>query len=98
MTQENDFGALNGGLLDREYLIDNAEQGIECALNGVAPIDSDVSVQDFLQHFSVANQARSLADELLQQTLRISLMWMRRAHQVHRYIGIDKNHLRSATP
>ena len=53
-----------------------------------------VAVQYLLQDFGVGHQTLWAAYQFLQQPLSVSLVPVRRAHQIHRDIGIDENHER----
>ena len=98
MAKYDRFGAFNCRHFDGKHLIDDAEQRVKRALNAIATVDCHIAMQYFLQHFSVGDQARAFADEPLKQALAVTLMGMRRPHQVHRYIRVDEDHERSATP
>ena len=52
--------------VDGEDVIDDFQDGVEGGLDRVAPVDCDITVQDFLKHFGVCNQAFPLADQLFQ--------------------------------
>lgn len=43
-------------------------------LDGTAPIDSDVSLQDLLKHLCIRDQALAVADELFEQALRVGFL------------------------
>jgi hypothetical protein len=51
-------------------------------------------MQDFLQYLSIAGQTLPNRYETFQNQLRVCLVRMGRACQVHRNIGIDKDHFR----
>ena len=53
-----------------------------------------VAVEYLLQDFGVGHQTLSPAYQFLQESLSIRLVRVRRAHQIHRDIGIDENHER----
>jgi len=94
MTHHDVLGSLGGGAVDRQHLVDDVQERIECRLNRIAPIDRDIAVQDLLQNFCVRYEALTAADEFFERALRVDLMRMRRANQVHRHIGIDEDHSR----
>lgn len=92
MAQNNLFRSFHDDLIDRQHQIDNAEQSIERGLNGIRSVDSNVTVQDLLQHLGIGDQALPLANQFLEQPLRIALVGVRRTNQIHGNIGVDQNH------
>ena len=48
IPQHDFFGPLHCNPVNRQYLVNDAEQGIESRLNGVAPLDRSESVQYLL--------------------------------------------------
>ncbi len=90
--EDNFLGALHCRYVHGEHLIDNSEQGIKRRLNGIPAIDSGVSVQDFLENFGIGDEAFAVADQPFKEALRVGLVRMVRADQVHRDIGIDEDH------
>ncbi len=92
VPQYNLFGTLHHYPVNRQDLIDDAKQSVERWLNGVAPLDRYVAVQDLLQDFRIGDEALPLANELFKQSLRVGLVNMRSAHQVHGDIRVDQNH------
>jgi len=64
VPQYNLFGALHGNLVNGQDLIDDTKQSVERWLDGVAPLNRCVPVQDLLQNLSVCDEALPLADEL----------------------------------
>ena len=91
MRQQNVFGTFRCCLFDGEHGVDNPEERIERLLNGVAAADRCVAVQNLLKYFGVTDQTGSCADKMLQQSLRVGLVRMRCAHEIHRDIGIDED-------
>jgi len=81
-----------------QHLVGNSEQSVERRLDGVPTIDSDVAVQYLLQDLGIRNQALSIADQLFEQSLRVGLVRMRRANEIHWNVRIDQNHGRVPTP
>ncbi len=92
VTKDDLLGTLEDGVVDGQYLIDYAKQGIKCRLNGIAAVNRNVAMQDLLQYLGIGNQALALAEEFLDPALRVYLMRVRSAYQVHRNIGIDQDH------
>ena len=64
VPQYNLFGALHRILLNGQDLIDDTKQSVECWLDGVAPLNSCVPVQNLLQDLSICDEALPLADKL----------------------------------
>ncbi len=85
----NFFGALGCGPVHGKHLIGDAKQGIECWLDGIAPVYCHIAVQDLLQNLGIRNQAFPIADEVFQQALRVGLMGMGSANEVHGDIRVD---------
>ena len=79
---------------DRENLVDDAEESVERRLNRVAPVNRDVPMQDLLQHFHVDDQPSIVDREAFEEPLRVGLVRMRGADEVHRDVRIDQNHPR----
>lgn len=71
---EKILGRFGVASLDREKLIDHAEQRCERRLDCIAPGDGDGAVQDFLQHYRVSHQALALHDRLPEQPPRSGLV------------------------
>ena len=61
VTKDDPLGTLKDGVVDREYLIDDAKQRIECWLDSVAAVDGNIAMQYFLEHFCVGNQTLAVA-------------------------------------
>ena len=92
VPQHNIFGALDRNPIHGQDLIDHAKQGIECRLNGIEPVNRNVAVQDFLQDFRIRYEPLALADQFFKQSLRVSLVKMWSAYQIHGDIRVDQNH------
>src|SRR6267143_45959 len=98
MPHDNFLCALGCGQINGQHLVGNTEQGVERRLDGVPTIDSDVAVQYLLQDLGIRNQALSIANQLFEQSLRVGLVRMRRANEIHRNVRIDQNHGWVPTP
>ena len=72
--------------IDGEYLIDNAQHSVVRRLDRFAAIDSSVAMKNLLQDLGVRHQPLPVTDELLQKSLGVSLMRMRRSDEVHRNV------------
>jgi hypothetical protein len=92
VTKDNFLGSLEDCVVDGQYLIDHAEQGIEGWLNGVVAVDGYIAMQYFLEHFRVGDPALALAQQLLHAPLRVDLMGMGCSNKVHRNVGINQDH------
>ena len=92
VTEYNHFRALKDGTVYGQYFIDDTENRIKGRLNGIAAIDGNIAVQYLLKHFGIGYQTLAVAKQLFHQALRVDFMWVGRADQVHRNIGIDKDH------
>lgn len=92
MAQNDVFRAFEIGKLDREDLIGNSQKGVEGGLNGVAPANGDVTVEDLLEHFGIRNEALLFREKPLEYLLGIPFVGMRRSHQVHRNVRIEEDH------
>jgi hypothetical protein len=57
--------ALHGNLINRENLVDDPEQSIECRLDGIAPIYGDIAMKNLLKHLGVGNKTLPITDEFL---------------------------------
>lgn len=83
--------------LDGIHRVHDAEKRVERRLNGITTIDDRVAVENLLENFGSADKTFTIVDRALQQPLRITLMRMRRSHQVHRDVGVDQDHGPSTT-
>src|ERR1700674_1878563 len=92
VPQHNLFGALHCNPINGQDLIDDAKQGIESGLNGVAALNRHVAVQDLLQNLGIRDETLPLANELFKPSLRVGLVNMSSAHKVHGDIRVDQNH------
>ena len=79
IPEDNLLRTLDNGAVNREHLIYYTEQRVESWLNCVATIDCDIPVQDFLQDLGIGNKTLTVGDQLLEQTLCVSFVRMRRA-------------------
>ncbi len=98
VSQNNLLGAFSSGPVNLQHLIDDAQQGVKSRLDGVPAIDGDVAMQDLLQDLGVRHQALALTDQLFEQSLRVALVGVSRAHKIHRDIRVDQNHGRTPDP
>lgn len=80
-------------LLDRQHFVDNAESCMECGCDRLTPVNRSVPVEDLLQNFGTSHETLPGGDESLYYQLRLHFVRMRRAHKVHRDVGIDKDQL-----
>ncbi len=92
MSQDNLLGTLGGGPRNVKHLINDAEQGVERWLDGVPAVDGDVPMQDFLQDLCVSDQPLAVIDQLFEPSLCVALVGVRRAHEIHGDVRINKNH------
>jgi len=92
MSQDNLLGTLGGGPRDVKHLIDDAQQSVKRRLDGVPAVDGDIPMQDLLQDLGVGDEALAVSDQLFQQSLCVTLVGMRRAHEIHRDVRINQNH------
>src|ERR1700719_4370291 len=98
IPQHDFFGSLHSNPVNGQYIVNDAELGIESRLNGVAPLDGPEAVQYLLQDFRIRDQALSLADKLFEQSLGVGFVNMRAARQIHGDIQRDQNHWFLPTP
>ncbi len=92
VSEDELFSSFRGGKIHWEYFVHRVEQRVERRLYVATAINGDVAMKNFLQHLRVSDEALPLADQPFQQTLAIGFMGTRRAHQIHRDVGIDQNH------
>jgi len=91
MSHNNFLRSPCRGCIDRQYLVCNPQQSVECRLNCFPTIYRNVAVQDFLEHLSVRNQTLAVADQFFKHPLRVGFVRMRCADQIHGDIAISKN-------
>ena len=94
--QNDGLGSIDDRAVHREYLVDDAEQDVEGWLDRIAAPYRDIAMKDLLQHLGIGHQPSALGNEPLQQALRVGLVGVGGSHEIHRDIGIDKDHGRSA--
>ena len=92
VAKDNLLGTLYHRPVNRQHFIHSPEQRIKGKLDVLMAIDRRVAVQNFLQDFGIGNQALALAQAPFQQPLRIGLVEMGPANQIHGDVGIDENH------
>lgn len=81
----------NVRFLDGENVIRDGQYQLERWSDCVSFVYCDIPVNDFLKHLSIRNEPASGRDESLQQQLSLSLARVRRADEVHRNVGVDKD-------
>ena len=69
--------------IDREYLVHDGVEGVEGGLNGVAPVNGNLSMENLLEHFRVGDQAIAMGDRSLQHAQRDHPMGMVGADEIH---------------
>jgi hypothetical protein len=60
-SEDDGFCALRRNQVDRQHLINDSQNGVECRLDAVAAVDRDLAAQDFLKDFCVGNEPNALA-------------------------------------
>lgn len=86
------LGALQVPIGNREDLVDNTLESVVGRLNGIASLDGNVAMEDFLKYLRARHEALIPCDASLEQTLGVGLMRVRCPDQVHRDIRVDKDH------
>ena len=72
--------------VDRQHLVHDRHDRIECRLDGRAAVDGNIAVQDLLEHFRVRDEPDALGDQPFERALRVDLVRVRRADQIHRHV------------
>ncbi len=91
-SQHDSLGALDVGQLDRKDLVHDLQKRVEGGLDRVTPIDRDVAVKDLLKHLDVRDEALCFGETPLEHLLRVPLVGVRRAHEVHRDVRVEEDH------
>jgi len=91
VSHDNLFRALGSGPVNGQHFVSNTKQCIECGLDGIAAIYGHIPVQDLLQDLGIGNEALPVTDQVFEQTLRVGLVRMRCADEVHGDIRVDQN-------
>ena len=91
-SKNNFFRTLNMAAFHSQHLIRHAQQSVECGLNRIVAVDRGIAVENFLQYFGVSHQTLALAHQFFKPSLRVAPVGMGGADEIHRNIGIDKNH------
>ena len=87
----NLFRALGGDPVHGQYLIGDAQQNIECGLDGIAPVYGHIAMQDLLQYLGICDKALPVADQVFEQALCVGLVRMGSPNEVHGDIRVDQN-------
>ena len=66
MAEDNLLGTFGGGPRDVKHLIDDAQQSVECRLDGVPAVNGDVAMQDLLHDLGVGDEALAIIDQLFE--------------------------------
>src|SRR6266571_7982416 len=90
-SHHNLFRAFGCGPVYGQHFIGDAKQSVECGLDGVAPVYRHIAVEYLLQDLGIRDQALPVGDEVFQQTLRVGLVRMGSANEVHRDVRVDQN-------
>jgi hypothetical protein len=77
--------------VDCENLVDDVQNRLESRSDGLTPANCRVTTEDLPQDLCVRDQPLSGGGETLQQYLRFGFARMRRPHEVHRDVRIDKD-------
>lgn len=83
LPQDNLLGTLGSRPGDFQHLIDNSKKCIESWLDGVTAVDSNIPMQYLLEDLRVGDEALTVAEQPLKQSLCVSFVRVRRAHQIH---------------
>jgi hypothetical protein len=90
--QHNPPGALDVRELHGEDLVSDSQKRVEGGLDRVAPADGDVTMKDLLEDLRVGDETLLLRKDSLQNLLRVPLVGVRRPHEIHRDVRVEKNH------
>jgi hypothetical protein len=83
VPRDNLFGAFRCSQINGQYLIGDAKQSAKGRLNSIAAIYCGIPMQYLLKNLGICNQALSVGDEILEQSLSVGLMGMRSANEIH---------------
>lgn len=92
MTVEHGSGAVDSFKIDREHFVHEAQKCIEGRLDGVAPIDRGVPVQNFLQDLGIRHQTFLIGDATLEKLLSLALVRVHTTHEIHGNVGVYEDH------
>jgi len=92
MPQKHGTCAVDGFKIDREHFVNQTEECVESRLDGVAPFQGHVAVQDFLQNLGIRDQTLVIGDTALENLLSVALVRMHGTHEVHGNVGVNENH------
>ena len=84
-------GAKHVRLLDRKNIVHPILYDLERRPGRLAFIDRGIPVDNLLKYLGVGHKPLSSRDRALQQKLGFTLVRVRRADEVHRYVGVDKD-------
>lgn len=85
------FGVLEHSSVQRIELVEDARQDVKGWLDGISASDGHVSVQDFLKHFDITDEAIVRIEACIEKLSRPLLVRMSSSHEVHRNIGVDED-------
>jgi hypothetical protein len=60
ISEDDLFGSLDYCLINSQHLVHYAKQGVESRLNGIAAINGNVTMQNFLQDLGIRYQTLTL--------------------------------------
>ena len=96
MGVRTDRGGLRrvGAEVPGQHLVDDTEQGVEGGLNRRSTVDGRIAVQNLLQDLDVGDKPFAPRNQSLEGTLRIDLVPVGSADEVHRHVRVDEDHAR----
>ena len=59
-SEDDRFCTLRGDQVDRQYLVNDSQYGVECRLDSVATVDRNITMQDLVKDFCVRNEPNAL--------------------------------------
>ena len=61
-------------------------------MDSITRRQASMSQDNLLGTLGVGDEALAVIDQLFEQALRVALVGVRRAHEIHGNVGIDENH------
>lgn len=93
LDAQNDVArAQHVAILDWKHLVDDSQECVQRWLYRIAAIDRDIPVKDLLEYLRIRHQALTRSDSTLEEALRIDLVRVLGADQVHWNIRVDQDH------
>lgn len=91
-AQQDRSCTLNVLEVDREDLINEAQQRVESRLDRIAAANRSVTMKNLLKHLGISDQLFTPHNQDFESMLRLNLMRVWAPDEIHRNIRVDEDH------